>query len=45
MNEIINTLTEMDSVMLTLVFGGLMGLLSQRIIGRFVKPNYYTRSR
>lgn len=42
MNDIIEGLTQMDSVMFLLVCGGLLGLVFQRIIGRFVKPNYYS---
>jgi hypothetical protein len=42
LNAIVNVLTEMDSVMLILVAGGLVGLVLQRIIGVFVKPNYYS---
>lgn len=41
MNTIISVLTEMDSAMLTLALGGLVGIVAQRIIGIFVKPNYY----
>lgn len=44
LNAIVNVLTEMDSVMLILAAGGLVGLALQRIIGVFVKPNYYPRS-
>lgn len=40
---IVNILTEMDSAMLTLAFGGLMGLGLLRFIGIWVKPNYYTK--
>lgn len=43
LNAIVNVLTQMDSAMLTLAVGGLVGLVMQRIIGIFVKPNYYAR--
>jgi hypothetical protein len=39
----IETLTQMDSAMLLIAFSGLLGLLALRIIGIFVKPNYYTK--
>jgi hypothetical protein len=41
MDNLIEVLTAMDSAMLTIAVGGLLGLACQRIIGRFFKPNYY----
>ena len=43
LSAIVNVLTEMDSAMLTLAFGGLLGLGALRVIGIWVKPNYYTK--
>lgn len=34
-------LTQMDSLMLFAIVGGLLGLGLQRVLGIFIKPNYY----
>lgn len=39
-----NFLTQTASAGLVLVVGGLLGLGIQRILGHFIKPDYYTRS-
>jgi hypothetical protein len=36
-------LTKMDSAMLVMVAGGLLGLAIQRALGLFIKPNYYQK--